>query len=254
MKTQFKTQPRTNKMQGFTLIELLVVIAIIAILAAILFPVFGRARENARRSSCASNMRQLGLGVLQYAQDYDERYPSVRGTSAGPGNWGQVIYPYVKSTQIYACPSNPDTSKRTLGWNETTAGAVQVPESYGMNNRLQNMSLAAVESSAQKIIFGELYVYSPEIGNRAWVNTEWSTRCFAKHLGTWNLTFADGHAKSMKPTATITPFNMWGRFNPQVATTADPNCGSAPNAENVNCNLPEPAVLADLGRLQDQSQ
>ena len=85
---------------AFTLIELLVVIAIIAILAAILFPVFARARENARRSSCQSNLKQIGLGVLQYTQDYDEFYPmfiQYGGTNATQQGWAQVIQPYIKS-------------------------------------------------------------------------------------------------------------------------------------------------------------
>lgn len=116
MKNHF--QPRNERsLKGFTLIELLVVIAIIAILAAILFPVFGRARENARRSSCQSNLKQIGLGMLQYAQDYDEQFAS---TQYGPtGNnehwysdnsniykWMDAIYPYVKSEQIFDCPSS----------------------------------------------------------------------------------------------------------------------------------------------------
>ena len=100
--------------KAFTLIELLVVIAIIAILAAILFPVFGRARENARRSSCQSNMKQIMLGMTQYTQDYDETHPpysltggstsSVAGFAANP--WTQALDPYIKSRQIYVCPSN----------------------------------------------------------------------------------------------------------------------------------------------------
>ncbi len=96
---------------GFTLIELLVVIAIIAILAAILFPVFGRARENARRASCQSNEKQMGLGLLQYAQDNSERLPSacIESTAGqcNPGDvvWMSVIQPYLKSTQIFECPS-----------------------------------------------------------------------------------------------------------------------------------------------------
>ncbi len=105
---------KTTK-KAFTLIELLVVIAIIAILAAILFPVFGRARENARRSSCQSNLKQLGLGVMQYTQDYDERYMPVityrraDGAVGGynDGGWGAIIQPYVKSTQLFQCPSEP---------------------------------------------------------------------------------------------------------------------------------------------------
>src|SRR6187549_1872617 len=90
--------------KGFTLIELLVVIAIIAILAAILFPAFARARENARRASCQSNLKQIGLGIMQYTQDYDEKYPYQATGGAGdcfadtaPINWARGIYPYVKS-------------------------------------------------------------------------------------------------------------------------------------------------------------
>jgi len=90
--------------RGFTLIELLVVIAIIALLAAILFPVFERARENARRSSCQSNLKQIGLGILQYTQDYDESFPyGAYGNGAG---WAGPIFPYVKSVQVYSCPSD----------------------------------------------------------------------------------------------------------------------------------------------------
>src|ERR1700745_2652710 len=98
---------QTKLKHGFTLIELLVVIAIIAILAAILFPVFAKVREKARQASCASNMRQLGLGVLQYIQDYDEKFPVVwdnRHNIASTQtdiNWGQEIFPYVKSLQIF---------------------------------------------------------------------------------------------------------------------------------------------------------
>src|SRR4028118_1729019 len=102
---------RTRRTEGFTLIELLVVIAIIAILASILFPVFARARENARRASCQSNLKQIGLGFAQYTQDYDERYPRVGGKNAfnyySP-SWRVAIYPYVKSTQLFSCPSNKD--------------------------------------------------------------------------------------------------------------------------------------------------
>jgi len=95
-----------TKQKGFTLIELLVVISIIALLAAILFPVFSRARENARRSSCQSNLKQIGIGILQYVQDHDERLPMIYyGTSVGA--WTDLIYPYINSTQVFDCPSKP---------------------------------------------------------------------------------------------------------------------------------------------------
>jgi prepilin-type N-terminal cleavage/methylation domain-containing protein len=93
---------RHNRGNGFTLIELLVVIAIIAILAAILFPVFARARENARRASCQSNLKQIGLASMQYNQDYDER---MYGSSVAGKQWPDILQPYAKSTQIFTCPS-----------------------------------------------------------------------------------------------------------------------------------------------------
>ena len=103
---------RCKYLHGFTLIELLVVIAIIGILAAILFPVFARARETARRTSCRSNLKQIGLGLLQYAQDFDEQNTRSwylnSGVSSATGSykWMDAIYPYVKSEQLFNCPSH----------------------------------------------------------------------------------------------------------------------------------------------------
>jgi len=94
-----------KKSQGFTLIELLVVIAIIAILAAILFPVFAKVREKARQTSCASNMKQLGLAEQQYSQDNDEIYSgSFMDTPKGRASYAELIYPYIKSTAVFSCP------------------------------------------------------------------------------------------------------------------------------------------------------
>ena len=144
---------------GFTLIELLVVIAIIAILAAILFPVFARARENARRSSCQSNLKQIGLGVLQYNQDYDEKYPFQEDTTYGdgipiaspmgsddPSINGSTIpdktFPYVKSAQIWKCPSTREENVQPPG---PPAGAAPRPlVSYHYNGTIQALSLAAI--------------------------------------------------------------------------------------------------------------
>jgi prepilin-type N-terminal cleavage/methylation domain-containing protein/prepilin-type processing-associated H-X9-DG protein len=125
------TNPKGSTHRGFTLIELLVVIAIIAILAAILFPVFARARENARRASCQSNLKQLGMGVLQYSQDYDERLPlaTYGFSTGGPDGWQAEIYSYVKSGQLFACPSR---TKRDTNFKFPDGSAV--PVSYKANS------------------------------------------------------------------------------------------------------------------------
>ena len=212
---------------GFTLIELLVVIAIIAILAAILFPVFARARENARRSSCQSNLKQIGLGILQYTQDYDERYPG-RKMDSEFNSWRRVIYPYVKSTQIYQCPSNPNNAKPALDSQGTLpAGTPVFNISYAINggdiatgasintelggNTIAQgddntglpapVSLAAVGDVARTLLVGESESEFSELvpGNTL----------FRGHLGTVNFLFADGHVKAIKPTATIQGTNYW---------------------------------------------
>ncbi len=112
--------------RGFTLIELLVVIAIIAILAAILFPVFAQAREKARASSCVSNLKQISTGLLMYSQDYDEQMCPCQ---INTGTWDQLAAPYIKNLQVFVCPdrtSNPQAGGRLL--------------SYGMNYRLSEFS------------------------------------------------------------------------------------------------------------------
>jgi len=110
------TQNALRQRSGFTLIELLVVIAVISILAAILFPVFARARENARRSSCQSNLKQLGLTMMMYSQDNDERLMPVQSTTPKEGGtttarWPQILAPYIKSRGFVMCPSADYTKK-----------------------------------------------------------------------------------------------------------------------------------------------
>ena len=114
------------RLNGFTLIELLVVIAIIAILAAILFPVFAKVREKARQTTCASNLKQLGLAFLQYSQDSDEKFT---GSNWYGNGWDSRLYPYVKATGIYHCPDDPTQGTGTsLGY--------AYPESYSANTNI----------------------------------------------------------------------------------------------------------------------
>lgn len=120
----------SRQRNGFTLIELLVVIAIIAILAAILFPIFAQAREQARKTVCLSNLKQLALGTLMYVQDYDEAFPPrFGGASGGNAPWAATIQPYVKNKQLAGCPNmKPEVERTFLG----TFGWV----GYGMNTYL----------------------------------------------------------------------------------------------------------------------
>jgi len=172
---------RTRKQSGFTLIELLVVIAIIAILAAILFPVFAQAREKARATSCLSNMKQIGLGIMMYTQDYDEMYPlyvgsycagarvtnpldpnDTPGGSTGIGRrpmWQYLIYPYLKSWGIYSCPSDKPQPKNLVaafhnisyGYNYGYLSKLEVanePDTCGIGQWFSGRSQAIVNRPA----------------------------------------------------------------------------------------------------------
>ena len=187
--------------RGFTLIELLVVIAIIAILAAILFPVFARAREKARQTSCLSNLKQLGLGTLMYAQGYDERLPHTRrdnpadqtflfpnGTTMGNRiYWYIAIYPYVRNIQLFNCPSH--SIRWTGGQTNNTP--------YGYNYEMRGVALASV------IFPSETLLIADSVGTAASDNRPFELRAgwaenrhvHGRHNDGANMVFVDGHAK-----------------------------------------------------------
>ena len=191
---------RPQKRNAFTLIELLVVIAIIAILAAILFPAFARARENARRASCQSNLKQIGLGIQQYTQDYDDHYPVIDANTGVAGNpgWAYAIQPYVKSEQIFKCPS--ENSPAPTGADLATRAVTNGFSDYFLNYNMGGVSLSALNSSANTVMNGD------GLGNPASANnnvTSPPAAGRAVHLEGANYSFADGHVKWLRPEAVL---------------------------------------------------
>lgn len=226
--------------RGFTLIELLIVIAIIAILASILFPVFARARDNARRSSCMSNLKQVGLGMMQYTQDNDSFYPpaDVYGSASGIGPdgielepgwgavfWQQMIYPYIKSHQVFFCPSSParegqqiasDPRTNTLSYmlnaNYSISGYItgkkesQIPEAAGSFMVMEYGIYSFAKQNLDGTTMGGSY-YLPGIGltgnSCASVNVEYKSDCESgRHFGGVTIGYADGHVKWL-PTSRV---------------------------------------------------
>lgn len=195
--------------RGFTLIELLVVIAIIAILAAILFPVFARAREKARQSTCLSNVKQISLGLAMYIQDYDDSLPQTyyyRGGGSPLITWTLFSYPYVMNWQLYSCPS-AGRSSSTYSANHTPPTTPSAKLDYGLNAHLaspyhsQAYSLAQVKYPAQTIIIadcGRAEETTTYNGSNSWelYRTYHVSRFIpARHNGGGNIGFVDGHAK-----------------------------------------------------------
>lgn len=184
-------RPPTRR-SGFTLIELLVVIAILAILASILFPVFSRARENARRSSCQSNLKQAGLGMLQYLQDFDEKFLDQVTTSGSEYTFVGALQPYTKSRQIFMCPSSPQAVfpvppavDQNLDYFWQTANGDK--GTYSMNSLLQTKSVGEIQVVAETAMFFD---------NRVFADSGLSNAQYAaRHFSGLNVAYVDGHVK-----------------------------------------------------------
>ena len=219
---------------GFTLIELLVVIAIIAILAAILFPVFAQAREKARQSTCLSNCKQIGVGMRMYLDDYDGGWPASWYSGKGYG-WDVALYPYTKNTKIFACPSNPtppETSKFETGYAGPLDGMVR---SYAMNGTV------SLETSNRPTPVYEPSIPEPSDTIMVLETTSWNYQnkrppdhetyvakkndvCdhvpFTIHMGGSNYLFADTHARWARVEQTWT----WWRSDHVELKPPDTTC------------------------------
>lgn len=226
--------PSTARRPAFTLIELLVVISILALFATILFPVFGRVRENARRTSCASNLKQIGLGIAQYTQDNDDVLPGC-GADNVAATWRSRTAPYILSTQLFVCPSRGYRSPYSVGSLRESLRADGYAGSYaanGMrdynygpyggdcnssakpqgctpmsigNDGTRGKVLSMVVAPAETLMITEAGVR----GNSAF---DWGGADFniwSAHLRTMNVLFCDGHVKAMRPLDTATPKNLW---------------------------------------------
>lgn len=249
---------RSNR-HAFTLIELLVVIAIIAILAAILFPVFAQARAKARQTACLSNLKQIGLAMLQYAQDYDETAPmqGALAAAANPGDqhyWSATLwalFPYVKSNGVYHCPDDQS----------------QWGSSYLVNNNLYGpMSVYDAPSISVAFVDGMVYGqpdawYPNRPGDFDYgLNGDYTVFCAAgrlqaRHVGNSiaNIIFADGHVKNSRPIA----YGTANATSPAAQLTAkatslnailpftDPSQGLPPSASGTMCTVRNTCRPAD---------
>lgn len=225
---------------GFTLIELLVVIAIIAILAAILFPVFAQAREKARSSSCLSNLKQIGLAVLMYSGDYDDTACPTRIPASELGSGGQrywygasvtgkelsvtdgLIYPYLKNTQITDCPSAAGNLPTTYFGIETH------PFAYGVNtpawsSATVGLSLSDIQKPAETIMLADEATESPSnyppgmnyvLFRSGFLNLPViggnPPNVHGLHQGFANIAWCDGHVKNMKTSVPSSPSGFAG--------------------------------------------
>jgi prepilin-type N-terminal cleavage/methylation domain-containing protein len=226
-------QARAHSRSAFTLIELLVVIAVIAILAAILFPVFAQAREKARQTTCVSNMRQMGLAVQMYAQDYDECLPlAATATATGFLNWHNLTDPYVKNTQVWICPSYSapirdifGNSVCHYGFNAYYLNRNVVPANTFSLNNAPGVSLAAIaEPTKCTMIVDDTGIPGLQPANHlvtyvlppSQADADFWGRPDPRHTAGVVLGLMDGHVKWFRPSSFYAgqqPVDAWFQLN-----------------------------------------
>ncbi len=233
-----KTQ--SNIGRGFTLIELLVVIAVIALLAAVLFPVFARARENGRRTSCLSNLRQIGTAMKMYEQDFDEHIPafclfSTSGAALNsqgvPISWDVAIHPYLKNGQVLMCPSDTDSVPQNI-----PGLGSRVFRSYAITANVQSRTLADIPAPASAVLLLEAQMFFSKqsewgmdavisVLNKQTLKPEYPTvseKPSFRHNDTGNYLFEDSHVKSLPGPKPAFPGYRTNSDGVAVCDTNDP--------------------------------
>ncbi len=201
--------------RGFTLIELLVVITIIAILAAILFPVFNAAREKGRSAACAQNIRQLCMAVLQYADDYDDHLPVAFITDLQTGQmstWYQGIFPYVENYDIWQCPSEPDSwlgygyNFEYLGYQDLVTGVVYSFTTGSIRNKARTIMLTDTKLMPNGLCSPVVYPPMDRGNFDATISKRHNMGCNVAHV--------DGHAKWFSYETLVEHTEWWDREMP----------------------------------------
>ena len=257
----------SSSVRAFTLIELLVVIAIIAILAAILFPVFAQAKAAAKKTACLSGQKQIGTAVVMYATDYDDMMVvglQQQGSSFSFTYFEGMLHPYIKNAEIWQCAAESHTTSNRRSIGMTNKSAVDIGMFWPNN---QAYSMTSIEYPSEFIVMSEVQPSRLDLGvtglrtvstgsvfqacRNAVINIAGGTqnnltKPYSRHFGSGNYAMSDSSAKNRRPVATLLPYNLWHPLRPsgtdQMTTPQNQN-GTAgtpsppPFSATTNCNV-----------------